>query len=72
MKELTVKYLISDDKYKELEEITGLYNKGAEKESTPENLFEIIMLVGCMYEINAKLDYAKRSLLANQQKEGKG
>ena len=53
MRKITVTYLLSDDEVKRLERITEEYNKQG-MNTTPNILFESIMLYGSKYDIDKK------------------
>lgn len=53
MKEITVQYLISDENEQRLQKITDKYKEHG-LVSTPERVFQSIMLVACEYDIDQK------------------
>lgn len=61
MKEMKVSYLITDDQYERLEAITEAYKiKGLN--TTPERMFEGVMLMGCERSIDDRLKYHEECL----------
>lgn len=65
MKELTVRYLLNDDVYAVLSEVTDLYNKVTGGNDTPDHLFNAIMILGSDSDIKGRLDYCKQNFAAN-------
>lgn len=56
MKEIKVNYLINDEEYERLSKITEEYKKQG-LDTTPERMFELIMTLGCIYNIDEKFKY---------------
>ena len=69
MKELTVRYLLNDDVYAALSEVTDLYNKVTGGNDTPDHLFSVIMIWGSDSDIKGRLDYCKQNFSANLSPE---
>lgn len=64
MKEYTVKYYLTDEQERRLQEVTAMYSKISE-ELTPERYFALLMLFGSDRIIDSNLALAKMQLEAN-------
>lgn len=55
IKEMSVEYLITDEQAERLEKLVEAYAKKGLKNTTPEKVFQLIMITGASHEIDKKL-----------------
>ena len=72
-KQITVTYTLTEEQVERLEKLTKTWNtsnKASDTPSTPEGLFEFMMELGSLHDINKKMDFFEEYAARMAKREG--